>query len=77
VASTFGDDGRQLAVVESVCCLDCGAVYAKPLAGGTVRENPGCPDCGYVGWMAAASPAFSEDWQPRRSAEGRQLHQSG
>jgi predicted nucleic acid-binding Zn-ribbon protein len=77
VASTFGDEGAQLAVVESVCCLECGAVYAKPLAGGTVRENPGCPECGYVGWMAASPPAFSEESQPRRSAAGRQTHPSG
>jgi hypothetical protein len=77
VASTFGDEGPQLAVVESVRCLECGAVYAKPLAGGTVRENPGCPDCGYVGWMAAGPPAFSEEWQPHRFDAGRQPHPSG
>jgi hypothetical protein len=77
VASTFGDVGPQLAVVESVRCLECGAVYGKPLAGGTVRENPGCPDCGYVGWMAAAPPVFSEEWQPRRFAAGRQPRPSG
>jgi hypothetical protein len=64
-------------VVESVCCLDCGAVYAKPKAGGTVRENPGCPECGYVGWMAASPAAFNEALQPRRSAAGRQPYQTG
>lgn len=39
-----------LTVLESVCCLECGSVYAKPSDGGTVRRNPGCPECGYVGW---------------------------
>ena len=75
--STSGDDGPQLTVVESVRCLDCGAVYAKPLRGGTVRENPGCPECGYVGWMATSPAAFSSGWLPRRSAAGRQPYQSG
>ena len=48
-----GDGMPTLTVVESVRCLECGAVYVKPAGGGTVRENPGCPDCGYVGWVAA------------------------
>lgn len=74
---TSAGAGPQLAVVESVRCLDCGAVYAKPQGGGTVKENPGCPECGYVGWMTATSPAVSEDWPPRRSAAGPQPHQSG
>ena len=65
-------DGPQLSVVESVRCLECGAVYAKPLAGGTVRENPGCPECGYVGWMATSPPPLSGDVLPRRSAAGQQ-----
>jgi hypothetical protein len=77
VGSRSGDEGPQLTVVESVRCLACGAVYAKPLAGGTVRENPGCPDCGYVGWMATSPALLSEDWLPRRSAAGRQPHHSG
>jgi hypothetical protein len=76
VASSSGDEGPQLTVVESVRCLECGAVYAKPLVGGTVRENPGCPECGYVGWISTA-PAFSEEWLPSRSAAGRQPRHSG
>ena len=40
-----------LRFVESVRCLECGAVYAKPAGGGTVYANPGCPECGYVGWV--------------------------
>jgi hypothetical protein len=42
---------------ESVRCLECGEVYAKPLAGGTVEKNPGCPLCGYVGWIPLTRPA--------------------
>ena len=44
-----GDGAPSLIVLESVRCLECGAVYSKPAGGGTVRQNPGCPDCGYVG----------------------------
>jgi predicted nucleic acid-binding Zn-ribbon protein len=46
------DWGRSLAVLESVRCLDCGVIYSKPADGGTARQNPGCPKCGYVGWLA-------------------------
>jgi hypothetical protein len=47
---------RNLQVVESVRCLECGALYAKPAGGGTVQANPGCPECGYVGWVATERP---------------------
>jgi len=76
MGASSGHTGPQLTVVESVSCLECGVVYAKPQAGGTVRENPGCPDCGYVGWMASP-PSFSEEWLPSRPAAGRQPHRSG
>jgi hypothetical protein len=59
-----------LSLIESVRCLDCGAVYAKPAGGGTVRANPGCPDCGYVGWLAVSVP-LSEDVAQRRFFAGR------
>jgi len=48
--------GRSLSVIESVRCLECGSVYAKPAGGGTARDNPGCPDCGYVGWLSVSVP---------------------
>jgi hypothetical protein len=52
-----------LTVVESVRCLECGSFYAKPAGGGTVHDNPGCPECGYVGWVAAGiDGSFSEAW---------------
>ena len=48
-------------MLENVRCLDCGAVYAKPAAGGTVQKNPGGPDCGYVGWIPVSLPAEREE----------------
>jgi predicted nucleic acid-binding Zn-ribbon protein len=58
-----------------VHCLECGGVYAKPATGGTLARNPGCPRCGYSGWIAATvdvTPAT--DAQPTRSvADPRQL----
>ena len=47
-----------------VTCLECGTTYAKPGDGGTVFENPGCPRCGYLGWVRAAAGR-------RRSGGGR------
>jgi predicted nucleic acid-binding Zn-ribbon protein len=57
-----------LAVLDSVRCLECGAVYGKPRGGGTSEQNPGCPDCGYVGWLAATIPV---------SLDGRRLRSVG
>src|SRR5205823_6011848 len=45
------EGARALTLVELVRCLSCRAVYSKPAGGGTGRENPGCPVCGYVGWV--------------------------
>jgi predicted nucleic acid-binding Zn-ribbon protein len=67
-----------LTVVESVRCLDCGSMYAKPSGGGTVRENPGCPECGYVGWVAADDErAFNEAWSQPRFVASRLQHPHG
>ena len=41
---------RGLKVLHSVRCLECGGVYSKPSGGGTAAMNPGCPECGYLGW---------------------------
>ena len=41
-----------LQVIESVRCLSCGVLYSKLAAGGTAATNPGCPDCGYLGWRS-------------------------
>ena len=51
-----GNEGPNLSVLESVRCLECGFVYAKPTGGGTAANNPGCPECGYVGWLALSIP---------------------
>jgi phage FluMu protein Com len=53
------DRSNGLAVLQSVRCLECGAVYAKPTRGGTAQVNPGCPECGYVGWVTASVPLRS------------------
>jgi hypothetical protein len=57
--------------VETVRCLECARLYGKPTRGGTVRANPGCPHCGYVGWLSAAIP-FTREIAPLRSVEDRQ-----
>jgi hypothetical protein len=62
----------QLRALETVCCLECGEVYSKPLDGGTVQKNPGCPECGYVGWIPLSLPA--EPTAIRRPGEGRLRH---
>jgi hypothetical protein len=55
-----------LALLESVRCLECGEIYSKPNAGGMVQKNPGCPTCGYVGWIPISLPGASR--ARRRSA---------
>ena len=55
-----------LTLLESVRCLECGEVYSKPVQGGTVQTNPGCPACEYVGWIPIRLPR-----------EPRLLHRSG
>jgi predicted nucleic acid-binding Zn-ribbon protein len=59
-------------VLESVHCLECGEIYAKPVGGGTVLKNPGCPACGYVGWIPISLPREPE--ARRRSVADRPLH---
>jgi predicted nucleic acid-binding Zn-ribbon protein len=70
------DEAPSLTLVLSVRCLECGAVYPKPAGGGTVRQNPGCPECGYVGWVAVnASRRVGS--QPRRFVEDRLRRHGG
>ena len=64
--------------IERVRCLDCSATYSKPAGGGTVHENPGCPRCGYLGWIATTAPTepaaqgrSAEDLRPSSSARRR------
>jgi len=68
-----GQSPPQLEVLHTVSCLGCGAVYSKPVEGGTVTSNPGCPDCGYVGWLAT-SLATALALRHRFAADPRRRH---
>jgi hypothetical protein len=59
------DDSQPVSRIERVRCLGCGVTYAKPSGGGTVSANPGCPDCGYVGWVKEGSPVLRDALQHR------------
>ncbi len=69
----MGDEDRRSRPggTEQVRCLECGSVYAKPATGGAVERNPGCPACGYVGWIPLTAEA--EPQAPRRSGGGLPL----
>jgi len=67
---------QSLTVLESVRCLDCSTVYAKPAGGGTVNANPGCPKCGYVGWLPASLPVTPPGRHGRYDASRRQARTS-
>ena len=67
--------GPALAVYESVRCLECGTIYAKPSRGSTSRLNPGCPECGYVGWLSVDLPLKLRK-PPNRSDEDPPLGRS-
>ena len=64
------DDRDNLVQLDRVRCLECGEKYIKPADGGTVTRNPGCPRCGYVGWILATIPIKSAA-PPRRSGADR------
>jgi predicted nucleic acid-binding Zn-ribbon protein len=57
-----------LSLVVTVQCLACGSTYSKPEGGGTVRTNPGCPRCGYLGWSREGR-LMDELEQPRYDAD--------
>jgi hypothetical protein len=61
----------------SVQCRACGAGYEKPKARSTARANPGCPECGAVGWMPAYSEVTAAGAAPHRSGAGPQPRQHG
>jgi predicted nucleic acid-binding Zn-ribbon protein len=71
-----GSDTPPMTRIERVRCLSCGVVYAKPSGGGTVSANPGCPDCGYVGWVLETSP-FTRDALQLRSVGDRLRRRAG
>jgi ribosomal protein S27AE len=68
-----------LVQIDRVRCLECGATYAKVAQGGTASRNPGCPSCGYVGWILATippCPPVTPERRPR-SAGDPLLHLRG
>mgnify|MGYP003404167105 FL=1 len=68
------EDLRPLATIERVRCLGCSASYVKPAGGGTVSANPGCPECGYVGWVLEE---VRPDGAPNRFFSGRPRRRTG
>jgi predicted nucleic acid-binding Zn-ribbon protein len=69
----------RLVRVETVRCLGCGKVYGKPSGRGTLRANPGCPDCGYVGWLPKGDALSGASPRDRSAADPRphRLRRSG
>jgi hypothetical protein len=67
VASLEGARKRR-AAESIVICLACAAAYEKPAGAGTLAANPGCPTCGYVGWIGVASLTRRDAAAPRGSA---------
>lgn len=57
-----------LVLHQRVRCLECRRAYAKPNGGGTSARNPGCPTCGYVGWIPIQRHDAVDRWQLRRRA---------
>lgn len=71
-----GAEVRPMSRIDRVRCLGCGVVYVKPIGGGTVWANPGCPECGYVGWVLENSP-FTRDALQHRSVGDRLRRRAG
>jgi len=74
----MGEPSNNVIQIDRVRCLECGTKYVKPADGGTVHENPGCPKCGYVGWISATIPAnagglrrFAADRRPNQAVRAR------
>jgi hypothetical protein len=66
--------GPRLEVLHTVRCLGCGAVYSKPSGGGTASANPGCPDCGYVGWVKTSAPITDPSLQHHSAGDPLRRH---
>jgi hypothetical protein len=52
----------------TVECRGCGVLYEKPAARSTVRANPGCPECGSLGWLPGPEGVTPAARAPTRSA---------
>ena len=70
------EDLRPLVTIERVRCLGCSASYVKPAGGGTVSANPGCPECGYVGWVLE-QVSIRRGGAPNRFFSGRLRRRTG
>ena len=69
-----GYAGQVVRAFATVSCLDCGITYSKPMGRGTAAANPGCPECGYLGWLPFSGgpppqSRFDADPQLRRFAQ--------
>jgi predicted nucleic acid-binding Zn-ribbon protein len=73
VAETTKQERPKVVLLESVRCLSCGAVYSKPNGVDIVAANPGCPRCGYLGWLATSS-ATALALRYRFAGDRRRLH---
>jgi hypothetical protein len=67
-------EAPRLELLHRVRCLGCSAVYSKPSGGGTATANPGCPECGYVGWVKTAAPITEPSLQRRSDADPLRRH---
>ncbi len=70
------EDSRPVARIARVRCLGCSASYLKPAGGVTVGANPGCPECGYVGWVLE-QVTVTRAGEPSRSVSGRLRRRTG
>ena len=67
----------KLGTTETVRCLGCAGIYAKPRGGGTITTNPGCPHCGYLGWAAAPAEPVTATRQRGHFGAGHLRSRSG
>ena len=75
ISEGMGSASVRLRLIEAVCCLGCGAEYAKPSGRGSLVASPGCPACGYVGWVPSRLPVTAASPRGRSDAD-RRLHLS-
>ena len=63
--------------IERVRCLECGTKYVKTAGGGAMKRNPGCPHCGYVGWISTLVPPLATTSLGQRRFAGDPRPHSG
>jgi hypothetical protein len=70
------DDSQPRPPSGHVRCVGCGAVYVMPTGRRTASANPGCPQCGYVGWVRHG-PLLTQDAVRLRSVADRLPRRTG